>query len=311
MNTKICETVRVLPVRMTKSKFFELLHSGMLVYKDGEKQSINDFLFMLRTTSMLDIDETAFTLSDDIKEIYRDFEKTDFSNITKDQYDDLSDKLKVATSFIENSINKYMMFAELINDVYVIILSNHYVLEFPKEHSACVNIIQTLYQRFLSSNPLGDDVEVENYFMELEGKQEEYYRYFSTAENALEMVLDSYMDQVSALVLDAMYGALKIIRQLESGSIFVEFNSDIDTETATIDYIEEKYKDLKADFEDFFKKYPKLINRAIMAHVLSSLPIFFNNVDEIKGYIAQSISQCSDKAEKLACVEIFHSLMEE
>lgn len=311
MNTKICETVRELPVRMTKSKFFELLHSGMLVYKDGEKQSINDFLFMLRTTSMLDIDETAFTLSDDIKEIYRDFEKTDFSNITKDQYDDLSDKLKVATSFIENSINKYMMFAELINDVYVIILSNHYVLEFPKEHSACVNIIQTLYQRFLSSNPLGDDVEVENYFMELEGKQEEYYRYFSTAENALEMVLDSYMDQVSALVLDAMYGALKIIRQLESGSIFVEFNSDIDTETATIDYIEEKYKDLKADFEDFFKKYPKLINRAIMAHVLSSLPIFFNNVDEIKGYIAQSISQCSDKAEKLACVEIFHSLMEE
>ena len=48
-----------------------------------------------------------------------------------------------------------------------------------------------------------------------------------------------------------------------------------------------------------------------MANILSSLPIFFGNVDEIKNYITSSISQCTDNAEKLAIYELFEKIMEE
>ena len=311
MNTRICETVRELPVRMTKSKFFELLHTGLAVYKDSEKQSIDDFLFMLRTASMLEINDTAFKLSEDIESIYREFKHTDFSTVTDEKYRDLSAKLQLATSFIQNMVNKYMMFAEVINDAYVVVLSNPYIKEVPKEHNACVTIIETLYKRFLAENPLEDDIEIENYFFELEGKQEEYYRNFSSVLNSLEISADTHKDTINSLGLDTMYNSLNIIRQLVSGSIFVEFDVAVNTDIADSEYIEEKFMSLKKEYECFFKENVKLVNRAVMAHVLSSLPIFFNNADEIKSYIKQSISQCSDSAEKLACYEIFHSLMEE
>lgn len=311
INMKICETVRELPVRMTKSRFFELLHTGLLVYKDSEKQSMEDFIFMLKTSSMLEINSEAFKLSEDIESIYNEFKGTDFSTLTEDKYKDLSAKLKFAVSFIQDMVNKYMMFAEIVNDTYVIVLSNPCVKEFPREHNACIKIIETLYKRFTDKNPLEDDIEIENYFFELEGKQEKYYRNFSTVLNAVEIAGDSYKDIIVSLKLDKMYNSLNIIRQLVSGSIFVEFDNVINTDKADLEYIDDKFMSLKKEYEEFFKSNVKLVNRAVMAHVLSALPIFFNNADEIKDYIKQSISQCSDNAEKLACYEIFHSLMEE
>lgn len=310
MNTKISETVRELPVRITKSKFFEMLHTGLLVYKGSEKQSVDDFLYMIRTSTMLDIDNMALDLSDDIKEIYENFKNTDFSNISAQEYDELSSKLKFATEFIEDTVNKYMMFAELLNDVYVIVLSNHYVEELPLEHSSCITIIDTLYNRF-TKDKLSDDVEVENFFFQLEGKQENYHRAFSNMISTLDYLLESKKELIDSLVLDTMFNSLDRISKLVSGSIFVEFDTETNNEEADIEYIDEKFETLKNDFTNFFKDNKKIVNRAVMAQVLSALPIFFNNVDEIKDYIIQSISQCSDNAEKLACYEIFHSLMEE
>lgn len=310
MNTRICEAVRELPVRMTKSKFFELLHTGMLVYKESEKQSLEDFLYMLRTSSMLDTDTAALELSENVRIIYDEFKNTDFSGIDKSGYDNLYAKLRIVTEFIENNVNKYMMFAELLNDVYVIVLSNHYVDELPLEHSACVRIIEALYSRFTKNNP-EDDAEVEEEFLQLEGRQENYYRKYSNMLSALEFLKESHKELISSMVLDTMYNSLERISKLVSGSIFVEFDTETDNEKADTDYIEERFEIIKADFTVFFENNKKPVNRAVMAQVLSALPIFFNNIDEIKDYIVQSIGKCSDEAEKLACYEIFHSLMEE
>lgn len=310
MNTKISETVRELPVRLTKAKFFEMLHTGMLVYKGSEKQSVDDFLYMLRTSTMLDIVPSAFILSEDIKDIYEEFKNADFSKLSEEKYTDLSAKLKFATNFIEDTVNKYMIFAEVLNDAYVIVLSNHYVEELPIEHPACTMIIETLYNRF-TKDKLEDDVEVENAFFKLEGKQEAYHRQYSSMLSTLDYLLDSKKELINSLVLDTMYNSLDIISKLVSGSIFVEFDTKTNSEEADADYIDSKFETLRGDFTEFFKNNKKPVNRAVMAQVLSALPIFFNNVDEIKDYIVQSISQCSDEAEKLACYEIFHSLMEE
>ncbi len=49
INSKICETVRQLPIRMTKSHFFELVKESLKIYKESETGSVDDFLYMLRT----------------------------------------------------------------------------------------------------------------------------------------------------------------------------------------------------------------------------------------------------------------------
>ena len=112
-------------------------------------------------------------------------------------------------------------------------------------------------------------------------------------------------------MLMPLYNSLDKISILESGSHFVEFDKVIDREIAGSDYIYAKYNELEGVLKEFFKGHSKLINRAVMAHVLSALPVFFNNVDEIRSYVESSISGCSDIAEKTACKEIFYAIMEE
>ncbi|NLL92950.1 MAG: hypothetical protein GX225_02225 [Clostridiales bacterium] len=311
MNTRICEIIRELPLRMTKSKFFELLHSGLEVYKDSPKKGLDDFLYMLRTVSTIDIDKNAFILSKDIENIFNDFKNANYSDLTEEKYDELHNKLEFVVGFIQANVNDYLMIAELINDVYVIILSSHYVEEQPLEHNSTEKIIATIYEKIQSKDALEEEIELEEYFIALEGLQEKYYRQFSTNEHVLEMILENYSLEVKILMLEEQFNSLKIISLLESGSTFIEFNNIRDESMADKAYVDEKFDELKADMEKMFKENNKLVNRAIMSHVLASLPIFFNNIDEIKTYIEDSISSCGDDAEITACTEIFHSLMEE
>lgn len=47
-----------------------------------------------------------------------------------------------------------------------------------------------------------------------------------------------------------------------------------------------------------------------MSSVLSQLPVFFNNTDEICTYINLSLEQCSDEAEKMAVIEVMKMIMQ-
>ena len=111
-------------------------------------------------------------------------------------------------------------------------------------------------------------------------------------------------------MLDKIYNSLNRITALESGSIFVEFNQK-NTAIADETYIEKITDKFINELTELFKSNEKLVNRAVMAHVLSGLPVFFNNIDEIQNYIYNSLSQCGDKAEKAAVVEILNQLRQE
>ena len=45
-----------------------------------------------------------------------------------------------------------------------------------------------------------------------------------------------------------------------------------------------------------------------MSSAISELPVFFNNISELQDFIYNTLSICTDKAEKLACIEILNEL---
>ena len=49
--------------------------------------------------------------------------------------------------------------------------------------------------------------------------------------------------------------------------------------------------------------------RAVMAKILSDLPVYFNSIDEIQNYIRGSFESCTDEAEKETCKELLEELM--
>lgn len=300
INANISEAVRQLPFRMTKNRFFELLKEGMRVYKDSEKSSVDDFIYMLTSSAMVYTDDNAKHVSEDINTIIKAFEETDFTNIDEDAYNDLSDKLNFAVNYVQRTVDDYMLLSELINDVYAMLLCAPYADTNCEEREILVSIIKNK-----------DDDSVEEALVRLEGKQEKLSGIFTKCEYIIDEVLDRYMSDAESLMLGAQYHSLKRISILESGSQFVEFDREVDHDIAGDEYIEVKYNQVVADLKDFFASHHKLVNRAVMANVLSSLPVFFNNVEEIQNYVYSSINGCADVAEKTACIEIFATMMEE
>ncbi|MDY5578222.1 MAG: hypothetical protein SPF70_12275 [Lachnospiraceae bacterium] len=322
MNGKISETVRQLPIRMTKSRFFELLKEGMKVYKDSEKGSVNDFLYMLRTVSTLDISDEAFKISDDLNEIYREFSNTDFAKLEEEGYNQLRAKLNYAVEYIQNAVDYYMMLAENINDIYVILISSKaYLINkvpnllkgYEKNHVSSIQdtkVIENCARLVEKENQLFDGTsyeeiceEIEDGFLFLEGKQEKYSEIFQKYSYLTETICQK--DSDIAILFSK-------IDKLVSGSVFAGFEDEDELhEMADMQYITEEETVLEQELTDFFKSHNKNINRAVMAHVLAELPVFFNNVEEIKNYIYAALTGCRDKAEKAAVTEIFLSMINE
>lgn len=310
VNSKIVEIVRQLPIRMTKNKFFELLKEGIKVYRGSEISSVENFLYMIKTSSMIEISPYINDLSEDVKSIYEEFSAINFSELDENKYNDLRQKLSFAVSYLEQSISLYMSLGELINDLYVILLSSSYNMNTSKDSNVCKSIINKINNMFEEDELTSIYDKVADDFIELEGRQEMLQAKFSSCEFIIDLAITEQSESLQKLMLQKTYNSLKQIMDLESGSIFVEF-SETNSNIADDSYIEKVTNELVQTLTSLFKNNPKLLNRAIMAHVLSGLPVFFNNIEEINNYISNSLSQCRDIAEKSAVIEILKQMIEE
>lgn len=306
ISMKICDVVRQLPVRMLKARFFEYVYEGMKVYKGSEKKTLDDFMYMLRTASTIDVSSDAFSVSNDITEILEKLKGIDYKNITKDEYDAMAELLNFGASYIEKTASDYMLFQELVNDLYIILLSIPYVSSEMEEKDICVKVV---------SGIKNTEEELEEYLMQLEGKQEEYAAFIDKYEYAYDVIEGTYLDMINSLMLSHQYESVRLMEKLQSASIFIEFEEQeilaSQKEPVDEEYIDEMYKKFTEDYNMFTSLNSRSFTRAAMANILSGLPVFFANVSEIQDYIYNSMVQCSDMAEKTACKEIIYSLMED
>ncbi len=304
VNTKITEIVRQLPVRMTKSKFFEYLREGIKVYNGSEKSALEDFLYMLKTSAMLEKYNGADSLCEDIDSIYKEFENLKFSDITKEDYDILTGKLKYVANFLEENVSTFMLLEELINDVYVILLAKSYKQESATTTDLCKNVIGTINKRITSEDFESVYEDIADDFMMLEGEQEKLYNKIYSNDHMIDTIKKEYEKMLEESEFSGLYDSLEKITLLVSGSIFVEFGKK-DMSLVDEEYILKVTNELIDLMKDFFEKNEKIVNRAVMAHILAGLPVFFNNLEEISEYVSNGLRNCSDLAEKAAVIELF------
>ncbi len=323
VNTKISEIVRQLPVRMTKSHFFELLKEGLSVYKDSEIRGIDDFIYRIRTTAMLEIPPVTFELSAAITEIFHEFEHADFSSLTKEDYKKLRDSLQICVEKIQTAVDRYMLLAENINDAYVLLLTSpdfyqqsySYIAKPEKDPDteAGMNLIMLENRLFSGESYEESYPEIEDGFFYLEGKQEKYGEQIQKYGYVMEEAMKSHEELWKEKQYHLLVPYFERLEKLVSGSVFAELGQQESEagEISTEVYLNRKWTLLTEELSSFFETHPKLMNRAVMAHVLSELPVFFHNLDELKDYISRSLSGCGNPAEKAAVVQIFTQMMNE
>ncbi len=312
VNRKMKDILGQLPVRMTKKKYFQIISDSFSLYKEATKSTVDGLLYMLRTSTMLEKPEGMDDNYKDLSSIVKEFEGTDFASISKEEYELLKEKLNFGTEFITNTSDMLLMLAELINNSMVVLLSLPYAITDTSEAENYIGIIEYVNRQIINSNSneVPED-EIYNLFENLEGNQE---RLFSQIQK-IDYLLDTAtlnQDLLKSLMIDKLYNSLQLISKLISTSTFVDLNDSNDEMVIITD---EELMQIRDGFIEelmiHLKKFPKLVNRGIMAATLSIMPIIFNNLDEFKDYVENSLSMCSDLDEKKASITLIKNIIED
>lgn len=305
---KTVKMIEQLPMRMTRSKFFQILQDGLTVYIGSEKQSVKDLMYMLRTAAMMEQPEGMQELYPNLYEMMIRLSEVDFKTLTKEQYEVLANDLKAASDLLNHNIDLYMTLEELTNDLYVILLSTPYAIVDLDEKQNCEAIIQGVCELFESKETIPDALAER--FEKIEGIQEQCSDVFHAGESMIEELQTSYKNIIEGIMLDKIYCSLERMSKLLSTSLYIELESSITDHVETDrDYIMQTYAQFSLELKEHLKKQQKAVSRAIMAKLITLLPMFLRTYQELETYIEVSLSSCSDQAEKAACIELIRQLM--
>ena len=261
----------------------------------------------------------------DLYEIYLEVKNINYSGIDEKTFYDAENKLRFAGDFIEKETNIYMMLAGLINKAYVMIIAGAYTDNTTDEIRNAINIIEKINENFYNEDYITLEEDITDRFIFMEGTPEELQNIIQAVEYVLDNIRNDYTDVVKSIMADKIYQGLFICEKLMTDSLFIDlkneygiFDKKTDKDTVNdhendIDiekYLNEKRDGLVEELMGFFKNNQKQVNRSVMSLIISRLPVFFNNITEIQDYVYNSLSNCTNKAEKAACIEIVKSLME-
>ena len=194
INSKICEIIGQLPIRMTKSKFFEYVNSGLDVYNQGEKSSLDDFVYRIRTSAILEEKEDYKLLYPEIHDTFEELDKYDLKNITEDEVNEFSEKLSELTAYIDDNVSANMMMQELINDVLLVLYTSE-SQENDDITAICSEVVSETNLMFTGKFAHKTNEELEAMFVKLEGKQEELYHNIMNYD-IVDQILDKNKDDI-------------------------------------------------------------------------------------------------------------------
>ena len=228
--------------------------------------------------------------------------------------------MNFAADYIERATDIFMILQGLINKAYVMVIAAPYVDTEDKEVKNSVDIIRNINENFYNDEFITLEEKITDNFIFLEGVPEKIQNIIQSAEYVLDDVKKDKLDIVKNIMADKIYLGLFLCEKLLSDSLFINLSAeynifeektvDKNDETDITEYLREKQDKLITELTEFFNSNQKIVNKSVMSLVLSKLPVFFNNITEVQDYIYNSLNNCTNKAEKAACIEIINGLME-
>lgn len=325
INDNIKTLIGELPIRMTKNKYFDIVKDSISIYKNGDRSSLDNYVYILETASTIYEADGMNVLYQDLAGIKKEFEQLDYSNMNQEQFNLYVEKLKTVTLFITDKVDFYYGLQEVINFLYTSLLLTPYgymeggyklenmtgsmqylLLPVGQEDNVCRNIISEINKEFLGEGK--ELLESEENLTKLEGIQEKVWDEILFIEATLDDIGATHEKKVEELLLLPLYHSLKTAQNLINNSIFIDLNKKEQEGIADDEYVKQVQDKLIEKLTVLFSNSNRLVIRGIMACTLNKMPVFFNSSEEILNYIKSAMEQCNDRAEKISSVEIIKDI---
>ena len=281
-------------------EIFQVLAEGMDAYKGSDKEAVDGQLFMLRTAAMLEEPAEFKQSFPAFYEVVETFKQAPLSTVSEAEWNKLHDMLADAMDELNSQMDRMLLLQELINDLCVVTMTDG--CTWTEQHKTCSSIIS------FTLTPGTDEAALNAMLTALEGIQEQYSMTFQEKSTLVDELMQSSKEQLSEQGMIETFSKLEVLSKLLSSSRFADIEQKQESETVEASYIEEQTAALISELETFLKSSSKPLARAVMAKLVTMVPLFIRDYNQLEEYIQNSLSSCSDVAEKLACIEIIRSL---
>lgn len=323
INEKVRFVTGQLPMRMLRSKYFDVIRESVSIYKGSSLSSLEGFEYMFRTNAMLYKDKNMDIYFTEFKKPLGELKNIDFEDIDINQYKSCNEIVEDNTYELLKLSDLYILFGEIVNLLYTVAAVAAYTEEEYRLQDKSLDVAATVIKgiNVLFSGEDNDiwklaeeslDLEKEKLgwlsglLDELTGRQENISEILDMAEAALGQVKEVHGGVIDNLGLAENFDLLVRLSLLNSNSTFAELGEDKDAEDVEVtqQMADEAAGELISEVKELFKNSSRILRRAVMANTLEKIPVFFNTPQEVADYISLSLLQCDDEAEKYASKEI-------
>lgn len=295
LNERIQMVVGQLPVRYTRQKFYSLVLEGLSPYAGAERKSLEDMLYVLRTESMVQMPEGMKEAYGELYESLAQLKAADYRHMDQEQYQACIKLVDQASVVLNDEAGIYMMLQDMINDLYVLFLAREDAMLELSEKQIMENMVAGVLDEFLAGNTSMVDDGITDMLYEMEGIQEHAMeRYLSYGAPDVGET-DSRMAVIDRLLSSSPFASLK--EEEPSGEIVDQ------------PWLEQQVAEFSRELDQVFSECSKPVTRAIMAKVLSNLPVVSYSRESMMEYVVNSLESCTDMAERETCMELLEQEM--
>lgn len=296
---KLRLAISQIPVHVTKAKLFERIRGALTLYTGGDKSSLEDFLYMIRTSAMLYQPARYVGEYRELEEVLREFGETDFSALDEKRYGELAESLERGARYAHGITDFYYTLQKVVNAIYALCLSMPYGGSESKLILACKSI-----WRCLAGREYRDEM-----LVPLEGRIESYVEKTSYLEAVLFEIKSSYKEETDRMGLTPFFEDFSLVANLLSDSLFIDLDRLQEAGTADAATVRKCTEKLLDELSGRLSGMPRPVRQAVTGQILEKLPLPFERAKDVEKYIRVNLLGCQNKAEKLVVMTMLTDLM--
>ena len=291
-----------LPLRIARSRFFDIVEGALESQLGRTEKDIDDIVSNIEGFGGLIVSEGCIADDADASDLVETVFGSDLSELSTQELQKLYDRCKEATLRTAIRIDAISDVGFMINAALLELTASQYIGKGQGEvftNATVTAFINNLLNAFESA-----DRKIFEEGLLYEGIDESELEKLEEIRYKIPGYEDPFLQMAKSESEEVYRDAQKCVT-LVSDSIFGALGETDPGKTVDRDMIMQKAKELKEKLTQAFSSGSKLLQRARMAGILSKLPLFLNNSDEVKDYIRNSLESCRDEREKAAAIREF------
>lgn len=309
MNTRMQDVFGEMPVRMTRSRFLDMVQKGCSYYIGTRSDIADHFFSEMYQQAALPHGADLNPEYTDLHAIVLDMEAIDFDKMNGDKVKAALDKLQIASQQLGQAFSYDFQLLELINDLYILMMNRPFA-EPEKEVAPLAEGCISAYMKAAKEHDfIGMDEDILTDISKLNDYQEKLVGMHMLFEDQLAGAAQRYASEIEACGLSEKFRCLKLSNILSGIDLMAELNADQEIFVTDRDYITAKTDKLLSMYTDIFHDYPMNIRRAVIADALTKLPVACDSLEEGEMFIRQNFENCRDQAELYASAKLIRTIM--